>query len=289
MSLDDNKRVAREFFSRLSASDLDGALALMAGDATWWIAGKPGSVPVCGTLSKEQFGKLIRRMVGRTNGGLRVTIKGMTAEGDRLAVELASHGELTDGRVYDQEYHVLLEIREGTIRAAREYLDTQHVLATWFPPGTAEANAARPALGARGLLETAVYGPDLPALERFYVEVFGLEPVARTAGRNVVLRCGLGALILFDPGASSQPGGLFPAHGARGPGHIAFVVPEAEVEAWRAHLAAAGVAIESEVAWPEGGRSLYLRDPAGNSVELAPPTIWGGLGARLLDASRRGG
>jgi catechol 2,3-dioxygenase-like lactoylglutathione lyase family enzyme len=27
--------------------------------------------------------------------------------------------------------------------------------------------------------------------------------------------------------------------------------------------------------WPAGGRSLYIRDPAGNLVELAPPTLWG--------------
>ena len=26
--------------------------------------------------------------------------------------------------------------------------------------------------------------------------------------------------------------------------------------------------------WPRGGASLYLRDPAGNSVELAPGKIW---------------
>ena len=31
-----------------------------------------------------------------------------------------------------------------------------------------------------------------------------------------------------------------------------------------------------EVPWPEGGRSIYFRDPAGNSLELAPPTLWGG-------------
>lgn len=138
---------------------------------------------------------------------------------------------------------------------------------------------------APALLETAIYGSDLPAMERFYLEVFGLETVARTPGRNVVLRCGHSALILFDVDVTSQPGGLFPGHGSRGPGHIAFVVPEAELDAWRAHLAAAGVPIEKEIEWPEGGRSLYLRDPAGNSVELAPPTIWGGLGGRLLSAS----
>jgi len=36
-----------------------------------------------------------------------------------------------------------------------------------------------------------------------------------------------------------------------------------------------GVPIESEVRWPRGGRSLYVRDPAGNSVEIASPALWG--------------
>ena len=33
--------------------------------------------------------------------------------------------------------------------------------------------------------------------------------------------------------------------------------------------------IEKEVEWPKGGRSLYFRDPAGNSVELVTPGVWG--------------
>jgi catechol 2,3-dioxygenase-like lactoylglutathione lyase family enzyme len=136
-----------------------------------------------------------------------------------------------------------------------------------------------------GLLEAAVYGPDLDALERFYVDVLGLVPVARTAGRNVVLRAGASALILFDPAQSGGEGGPFPPHGTRGAGHVAFVVPGDELSAWRDRLAASGVAVEAELPWPEGGRSLYFRDPAGNSVELAPPTLWGGLGLRHLRAA----
>ena len=38
-----------------------------------------------------------------------------------------------------------------------------------------------------GFLEAAVYGADLAALERFYVDVFGLEPVAR-GGHDVDVR-----------------------------------------------------------------------------------------------------
>ncbi len=44
--------------------------------------------------------------------------------------------------------------------------------------------------------------------------------------------------------------------------------------AWKDRLSALGVAIEAEVAWPGGGRSIYIRDPAGNSVELVTPQIW---------------
>ena len=43
---------------------------------------------------------------------------------------------------------------------------------------------------------------------------------------------------------------------------------------WRERLSAEGIAIEKEVDWPGGGRSIYFRDPAGNSVELASARIW---------------
>ena len=37
----------------------------------------------------------------------------------------------------------------------------------------------------------------------------------------------------------------------------------------------AQVTVEQEVEWPKGGRSLYVRDPAGNLVELVTPGVWG--------------
>ena len=40
-------------------------------------------------------------------------------------------------------------------------------------------------------------------------------------------------------------------------------------------VAAHHVAIEHEEAWERGGHSLYFRDPAGNSVELITPGLWG--------------
>jgi catechol 2,3-dioxygenase-like lactoylglutathione lyase family enzyme len=82
-------------------------------------------------------------------------------------------------------------------------------------------------------------------------------------------------LLIFNPDKTAESGQDVPAHGARGPGHAAFTIREADFDAWREHLGSEGVAIEKEVAWPNGGRSLYFRDPAGNSLELASPRIWG--------------
>jgi catechol 2,3-dioxygenase-like lactoylglutathione lyase family enzyme len=143
--------------------------------------------------------------------------------------------------------------------------------------------AAAARVPVRGMLELAIYGPDLAALERFYCDVFGLTVIARAADRLVALRCGHATLLLFNPAVTRVPGPI-PEHGVEGAGHVAFVIEDAERPAWRARLQQLGVAIDREVPWQEGGASLYVRDPAGNSVELAPPVIWGGLGRSLLDS-----
>jgi catechol 2,3-dioxygenase-like lactoylglutathione lyase family enzyme len=131
---------------------------------------------------------------------------------------------------------------------------------------------ARPRVGA--VLETCLYASDLDETARFYAEVLGLDPFTRSPGRHVFFRCGNAVFLLFNPERTQEADGEVPPHGARGPGHVAFAVPAAALEAWRAHLARCGTAVEREVEWPRGGRSIYVRDPAGNSVELTSPSIW---------------
>ena len=131
-----------------------------------------------------------------------------------------------------------------------------------------------------GVLETCLYARDLQAAERFYADVLGLAVVAREPDRHVFLRCGAAMLLVFDPErTSAAPGQVsgvaVPPHGAHGPAHVCFRVAENELPAWRERFSAARVPIEAEITWPRGGASLYVRDPAGNSVELAPSRIWG--------------
>lgn len=128
---------------------------------------------------------------------------------------------------------------------------------------------------ARRIFETVIYANDLPAARRFYSEVLGLELVS-AFDVALAFRCEYGALLVFDPDKASLPGRDVPSHGTHGPGHLAFACAAADLDAWRAHLAAHGVPIEREVNWDIGGTSIYFRDPAGNSIELAPSTLWGG-------------
>jgi ketosteroid isomerase-like protein len=134
MSLEENKRLATEFFAQLSENDLAAALDTLTDDATWWLAGKPEMLAAAGLYSKEKITRLLRGMAGQLKNGLTLTVKGLIAEGDKVAVEVESVGELQNGRIYNQQYHFLLTIRDGRISAVKEYLDTQHVFATWLQP-----------------------------------------------------------------------------------------------------------------------------------------------------------
>jgi catechol 2,3-dioxygenase-like lactoylglutathione lyase family enzyme len=129
------------------------------------------------------------------------------------------------------------------------------------------------------VLETAVYAEDLDAAEAFYRDILGLELISRGGNRHVFFRAGDGVLLVFNPEETVIPPAAdqlpVPPHGARGPGHLCFAANVDETDAWERRLTEAGVAIESRVDWPNGGRSIYFRDPAGNSLEFAEPRIWG--------------
>ena len=112
------------------------------------------------------------------------------------------------------------------------------------------------------------------AAESFYRDKLGLELYSRKEGLFAFFKLGEAMLLLFDPDAAAKNESI-PAHGAHGPGHACFAMPEAELDAWRDRLAEGSVEIEQEVTWPNGHRSFYFRDPAGNSLELGTPKIWG--------------
>lgn len=127
----------------------------------------------------------------------------------------------------------------------------------------------------QAIIETAIYVDDLNAAEDFYRQIFGLRVMGKEPARHVFFQVGESSVLLAFLPQATLKGDMLPSHGAKGPGHFALGIERLSLEAWRQHLQAEGIAIEKEVEWPAGGRSIYFRDPAGNSVELVTPGVWG--------------
>jgi ketosteroid isomerase-like protein len=131
-----NEGVVREYFAAMARGDVDGVLALMHEDVSFWIG---GSIPISGTYDKAMFERDLRtgnpefRPPPFTRP-LVVTITGTTAQGDRVAVEAESASELQDGRRYRNLYHHLFVLRDGLIAEIREYMDTQLAGEVWCAP-----------------------------------------------------------------------------------------------------------------------------------------------------------
>ena len=129
------------------------------------------------------------------------------------------------------------------------------------------------------ILETALYAENLEETALFYQRVLGIEAYAQEPGRHVFFKLNDHVLLLFNPLKTHIPAGEgdlpVPAHGAKGPGHVCFRLKSDQIQAWRDHLIQMQVDIEADFMWPgTGARSIYFRDPAGNSVELGEAKIW---------------
>jgi catechol 2,3-dioxygenase-like lactoylglutathione lyase family enzyme len=123
----------------------------------------------------------------------------------------------------------------------------------------------------KGLGEVALRVADLDAMQRFYEHAIGLallrrfekaaffEIAAGFAGHTQVLA-------LFDRAAEPGYAGLSAA--LTTVDHLAFEIAREDFDAERKRLEQLGLAVETaEHGWVHW-RSLYVRDPEGNQVEL---------------------
>ena len=133
-----------------------------------------------------------------------------------------------------------------------------------------------PALG--GVVETSLYVEDVGRASAFYRALFGFEAMIEDQRFAALSVAAKQVLLLFKTGSSTEvivmPGGNIPPHDGSGQMHLAFSIPAAALSAWEERLAALDVLIESKVAWPRGGHSIYFRDPDGNLAELITPGCW---------------
>ena len=130
-----------------------------------------------------------------------------------------------------------------------------------------------------GIIETCLYAEDLESCKSFYSSLPGIRFYSEEKGRHLFFKTGSGMLLIFNPNettssAANDENGKVPSHGAFGPGHVAFTIDPKNLEIWKGYLEKKGIEIEKEKIWPNGARSLYFRDPAGNSLEIMGTILW---------------
>ncbi|HEY8380568.1 MAG TPA: nuclear transport factor 2 family protein [Microvirga sp.] len=124
MTIEDNKQKVREYLVHFGDAAIPELLDAMSEDATWWIIGKPHLFPGAGTKSRADMERIWGSLFRHMKNGLAMNVIGMVAEGDKVAVEIRSHADLTDGRVYENQYHMLFTLERGKIVEVKEYADT---------------------------------------------------------------------------------------------------------------------------------------------------------------------
>jgi ketosteroid isomerase-like protein len=132
MSTEQNKHTAAEFLAASMKHDADHLASLMTDDATYWVQGKPHLFPASGEKTKAEIYKYMQTP-SIFKDGLNHTVGAVTAEADRVAVEVEVNGVAPNGKLYNNTYHYLFFFRGAKIARVKEYVDTYHAAEVFYP------------------------------------------------------------------------------------------------------------------------------------------------------------
>ena len=120
------KEIVRGMFAALSAGDAAGFLAPMADDVAFTLI---GTTAFSGTRRGKQavIDGVLTPLSERLEGGIRLTVERMIAEGDTVVSLSRGEAKTRDGREYNNTYAHVWRFAGGRVVEVREYLDTELV------------------------------------------------------------------------------------------------------------------------------------------------------------------
>lgn len=125
MTAGDNRETALKLLLGL-ADGVDPAS--VTPDFTWWVQGR-------GEKTLAEFSEALAAAASQRTGPPRYGVRGVTSEGDRVAIELEGLTPLTGGRLYNNCYHFLVAFRDGVPCGVREYYNTAYAADTFAGGG----------------------------------------------------------------------------------------------------------------------------------------------------------
>ena len=117
----ENKQIAIKFFEALS-SGAETYLDFYNDDSIIWTA---GTNAISGSRTKKEIIDFAQGILAAFPNGIIFNIMSITAENERVAVEVQGEAIHASGEPYNNQYHFLLRIKNGKIVELKEYMDTQ--------------------------------------------------------------------------------------------------------------------------------------------------------------------
>ena len=118
---EENKDITIKFFKALSSGS-ETYLNYYNDDSIIWTAGDNS---IGGTRTKQEIVDFAQGILSAFPDGIKFNITGITAENERVAVEVSGEAIHASGKNYNNKYHFLLKIKNGKILELKEYMDTQ--------------------------------------------------------------------------------------------------------------------------------------------------------------------
>jgi hypothetical protein len=126
VSTETNKQVLLKYFDAVNRGDKEAILDLLTDDFVFkgmgrhpdWMRYQWGA---------EAFADAPRDMSKKMKRPIVMNLRGMIAEGDRVAVQADSYAEMNNGKTYDNAYHFVFTFENGRIREVLEYCCTYTV------------------------------------------------------------------------------------------------------------------------------------------------------------------
>ncbi|SCZ06099.1 MULTISPECIES: nuclear transport factor 2 family protein [unclassified Pseudomonas] len=125
MQTSSNRLIALEYLTLIEAGDLTNALELVSDDAVIWL-------PNTGEIDKATFANFLGSVLPAIRS-MKFTIRGITEDGERIAVEVDGRAELNNERIYNNRYHFLFIVRNGLLQKLKEFTDTAPAIEAFKP------------------------------------------------------------------------------------------------------------------------------------------------------------
>ncbi|HCH20913.1 MAG: hypothetical protein CL692_07125 [Cellvibrionales bacterium] len=124
MSISRTKEFIQSFFEAMSEGDTDAIVNAYHPEGR---VETMGNTLISGSRGLDEIKSFAPAVLESFPNKLKFTIKNITAEDNRVAVEAESTGEHVSGQHYNNQYHFLFELKDEKIYRLKEYMDTELV------------------------------------------------------------------------------------------------------------------------------------------------------------------